>query len=134
MAQQRLAEPGPDHAQSRPRVLVVDDERELAELARALLEASGFDAVAVQSAEQALAALAATPGFAALFSDIMMPGMTGLQLAETVHRMYPAMKIILTSGYTMPALLGRHDTAYAYLPKPYRIQSVVALLGDEPPA
>lgn len=109
-------------------VLVVDDERDLADLAEALLTGSGFAVRVAYSAAQALWMLGTDREIDALFSDIMMPGMTGLQLADTVGTLYPDVKIVLTSGYTAPALLAGIGGAYPYVPKPYRIDTVVRLL------
>lgn len=109
-------------------MLVVDDERDLADLAEALLAASGFAVRVAYSAADALGMLGTDREIDALFTDIMMPGMTGLQLAGTVGGLYPGVKIVLTSGYTAPALMAGIDRVYPYVPKPYRIDTVVRLL------
>jgi two-component system OmpR family response regulator len=110
------------------KVLIVDDEHDLADLAEALLNSYGIAAVVACSAAQALHILENDQDIDAMFSDIMMPGMTGLQLAKLVRDNYPLTKIVLTSGYTLPALLAKSDTFYSYLPKPYRIEEVIKLL------
>lgn len=133
------SEHGPDReetAQGKPdiarrllrKVLVVDDEEDLAHLAEVLLSSEGLDVVVANSALDALAMLANDSEIDALFSDVMMPGMTGLQLADTVREMYPRVKIVLTSGYTLPALLAGRQTHYLFVPKPYRIDTVMKLL------
>lgn len=109
-------------------VLVVDDERDLADLAGALLASHGFEVRVAYSAAQALGLLGTEPDIDALFSDIMMPGMTGLQLAATVHGLYPNVRVVLTSGYTSLALLADAGRPCAYVAKPYRIDTVVGLL------
>lgn len=120
----------PDNTASLPRkVLVVDDERDLADLAEALLQSYGLGVVVAYSAPQALGVLEHDREIDALFSDIMMPGMTGLQLAQTVRERYPHVKILLTSGYTLPTLFAKHDVAYSFVAKPYRIETVLRLLG-----
>jgi CheY-like chemotaxis protein len=70
------------------------------------------------SAGEALQLLASDPEIDAVFSDMMMPGMTGLQLAEAVHCLYPSVKVVLTSGYTVPALMAG-QRSYSYAAKPY---------------
>jgi CheY-like chemotaxis protein len=57
-----------------------------------------------------------------------MPGMTGLQLAETIRAMYPAVKIVLMSGYTVPELLTDSERPYLFATKPYRIDAILKLL------
>lgn len=110
------------------KVLVVDDEADLANLAEMLLSSEGLDVVVANSAMDALAILAQDKDIDALFSDVMMPGMTGLQLADAVRELYPRVKIVLTSGYTLPALLADRHASYLFVPKPYRIDTVMKLL------
>lgn len=110
------------------KVLVVDDEEDLATLAGALLSSEGLDVVVANSALDALRILEKDRDIDAIFSDVMMPGMTGLQLADAVREMYPRVKIVLTSGYTLPALLAGRQTHYLFAPKPYRIDTVLKLL------
>ena len=110
------------------KVLVVDDEEDLAILAEALLGNEGLDVVVANSAIAALEILAQDQDIDAIFSDVMMPGMTGLQLADAVREMYPRVKIVLTSGYTLPSLLADRETHYLFAPKPYRIDTVMKLL------
>lgn len=110
------------------KVLVVDDERDLADLAEALLCSRGFDVQVAYSAADALRILESDHEMDALFSDVMMPGMNGLELATAVRALYPKVKVVLTSGYTLPALLDEHDRCYLYAAKPYKIETIVKLL------
>ncbi|HBZ05131.1 MAG TPA: response regulator [Massilia sp.] len=118
------------------KVLAVDDERDLADLAEALLCGHGLEARAAYSAMEALRILEDDPEIDAVFTDVMMPGMNGLQLAETVRSMFSAISIVLTSGFIPPALMERHGRPYLYVGKPYSIETVIRLLqsGQAPPA
>lgn len=109
------------------KVLVVDDERDLADLAVALLGCHGLEAQVAYSASEAMRMVEDDPEIDAVFSDVMMPGMTGLQLAEALGCLYPSVKVVLTSGFTAPALMASHH-AYRYTAKPYRIETVLRLL------
>lgn len=128
---------GSDQEQTDPagrllrKVLVVDDEEDLATLAEALLSSEGLDVVVANSAMDALEILAQDKDIDAVFSDVMMPGMTGLQLADAVRELYPRVKIVLTSGYTLPALLAGRQAHYLFTPKPYRIDTVMTLLRGQ---
>jgi CheY-like chemotaxis protein len=84
-------------AERRLKVLVVDDERLLADTTTAILHRAGFD---VRSAYDGFGALEMTGSFHpdCLLTDIMMPGMNGVDLAMTVATMYPATAILLISG------------------------------------
>lgn len=113
------------------RVLVVDDERELADLGGALLAGHGYEVRVAYDAAQALRILAEDGSIGALFSDVMMPAMTGLQLAQTVRDRYPHVRIVLTSGYTPTDLRVACDDFQGFIAKPYRIDAVAAMLrGD----
>ena len=110
------------------KVLVVDDEADLADLAEALLGSRGLDVVVANSAMEALQVLARDGDIDAVFSDVMMPGMNGLQLADAVSEFYPRVKIVLTSGYTVPAMLEDRERRYLFTTKPYRIDTIMKLL------
>jgi two-component system OmpR family response regulator len=110
------------------KVLVVDDEADLADLAEALLSSCGLAVVVANSATEALQRLAQDGEIDAVFSDVMMPGMNGLQLADAVSEFYPRVKIVLTSGYTVPAMLEDRQRRYLFTAKPYRLETIMKLL------
>lgn len=110
------------------KVLVVDDEVDLAYMAEALLTSRGLDVLVAHSAVEALEVLDQDAGIDAVFSDIMMPGMNGLQLADAVTEFFPRIKIVLTSGFTGPAMLANRERNYLFATKPYRIDTILTLL------
>lgn len=110
------------------KVLVVDDEVDLAYMAEALLTSRGLDVIVAHSAVEALKILDRDAGIDAVLSDIMMPGMNGLQLADAVSEFFPRIKIVLTSGFTGPAMLANRERNYLFATKPYRIDTILALL------
>lgn len=110
------------------KVLVVDDQRDLADLADALLCSHGLDVVVAYSADEALQALREHADIDAVFSDVMMPGMNGLDLADVVDERYPHIKVVLTSGFTLPALMAERRKHYLFTPKPYNIATILKLL------
>jgi CheY-like chemotaxis protein len=79
------------------RVLVVDDERLLADTTAAILRRAGFS---TKTAYDGFGAMEATASFHPdfLLTDIMMPGMNGVELAITIAKTYPTTKILLFSG------------------------------------
>ena len=95
----------------KPLVLVVDDERVIADTLSAILSRSGFATMAAYDGASALAlAKNRTPDL--LISDVMMPGMTGIELAITIKQTIPACKILLFSGQAATVDLlekARHD-------------------------
>jgi len=82
------------------RVLVVDDEPALLETAVAALTDFGYKTFAANNASEALKILEENSGIELLFSDIVMPGMNGYQLARAAISIKPSLKVLLTSGFT----------------------------------
>jgi CheY-like chemotaxis protein len=80
------------------RVLVVDDERLIAETLAEILNFSGFEAVAVYDGETAVQRLT-TRCPDALITDVVMPGMNGIEVAKYARRQCPATRILLLSGH-----------------------------------
>jgi DNA-binding response OmpR family regulator len=80
-----------------PLVLVVDDERVIADTLTIILSRSGFDAITAYDGETALALAKATPPDL-LISDVVMPGITGVDLAITLTQAIRTCKVLLFSG------------------------------------
>lgn len=80
-------------------VLVVEDEPMIRMNGVDLLEDQGYRVLEAASADEAIALLEQAPDVRLLFSDIDMPGsMNGVELAELVHRRWPGIRLLLTSG------------------------------------
>lgn len=110
------------------KLLLVDDEADGAEFAATLLRSHGMAVIVVHSATDALQILQSARDIDAVLSDIMMPRMTGLQLADAVRVMYPAIKVILMSGYVLPELLRGRERAYLFIEKPYKMDTLLKVL------
>jgi len=81
----------------RPVVLVVDDESAIADTLSEILTLSGYAAMPVYDAEEALeTALLMPPEL--LITDVMLPGMSGIELAIQIRRIFPDCRILLFSG------------------------------------
>lgn len=81
----------------RPNVLVVDDESAIADTLSEILNRSGYAAVAAYDGEGALeTALTMPPEM--LITDVVLPGMSGIELALALRRIFPDCKILLFSG------------------------------------
>lgn len=114
----------------RPRVLVVDDEPDVADVAKLLLNHYGFEVSVAYSPFNALRILESGTPIDVLFSDVMMPGMNGLELAAAARKLAPTIKVVLTSGVPSGPLLAGHGRTHFYAPKPYRIETIVQLLSS----
>lgn len=80
-------------------ILVVDDETSLLLLATEILTKRGYTVFQAENAEQALEVLK-RESIDLMLSDVIMPGMDGYQLAEEVNKLYPHIKIQMSSGFT----------------------------------
>jgi CheY-like chemotaxis protein len=81
----------------RPVVLVVDDESAIADTLAQILTLSGYAAMPVYDGEEALeTALLMPPEL--LITDVMLPGMSGIELAITIRRIFPDCRVLLFSG------------------------------------
>lgn len=78
-------------------ILVVDDERSVADTLAAILETAGYSSVAVYSGEQALQVLQSVCP-ALILTDVVMPGMDGVEFAVQARARCPAALILLISG------------------------------------
>jgi PAS domain S-box-containing protein len=81
------------------RVLVVEDEQAVRELATRLLEHLGWRVVAVTSAMEAFEAVRTGPPFDVLVTDVIMPNVSGIELAEQFMDQHPEIGVVLMSGY-----------------------------------
>jgi PAS domain S-box-containing protein len=137
------AQARPDAGESRPArgsevVLMVEDNKDLRAVTVSQLADLGYRTLEAENAKAALRILAQHPEIDLLFTDIIMPGgMTGSELAREARRLYPKLKILLTSGYTARAMAnGFHDIeGLELLNKPFRkrdlAQRLRKVLGRE---
>lgn len=90
------------------RLLVVDDQPELVALAEEMLKGLGYDPVGYTDAPAALQALCDQPGrYTALITDEVMPRLSGTRLAQAAHERFPALPVLLVSGYGGASLAQR---------------------------
>lgn len=103
-------------------ILVVEDNTLVREQVRNQLTMSGYQVHAAATALEALKILEEQPEIDLLFTDIMMPGMTGRELAEKVEERRPELPVLFTSGYTDELLASDKNgkQAFSLLLKPYR--------------
>jgi len=118
-------------AQARPRVLVADDERVIADTLTMILNQSGFDARAAYSGERAIE-LASEFKPEMLVSDVIMGGLSGIDAAIRIRGLIPQVKILLFSGQaaTSDLLETARDQGFEFeiLAKPVHPQDLLARL------
>ena len=113
------------------RVLIVEDEPDLMDMAASLFTSMGYNVLTASSAREAIDLLERSD-IDILFTDVVMPhGMDGIELANHTRRYYPHTKIMLASGYPLPALKQRHGSElneFAFVHKPYRLADLARTL------
>ena len=119
------------------RVLVVEDEDAAREGLRDILRGLGYEVIAAASGEEA-GALPAEPPFDVLLTDLMLPGISGSQLAAGLQERWPRLKVILMSGYTEDEAvrMGAGEGRVRFLQKPFdmtRLAREVRAALDEAP-
>ena len=123
--------PGADEGASEERplcVLVVEDNLDVGRFCTQLLEDLGHSTVWAHNAEAALSEMEKVPfRFDAVFSDVVMPGMGGVELARRLRADHPDLPVILTTGYS--DTLARDDAhGFELVRKPYSAEQVARAL------
>jgi CheY-like chemotaxis protein len=110
------------------KILAVDDDAAVLDVAVAILRSAGYDVVGVTTARRALEVIAETPKIDLLFTDIVMPGeLHGFALAEKARRLRPDIRVAYASGYC--DFFDRRSLAAPsgpFIPKPYRPRSLLS--------
>lgn len=125
----RLSEPVPKKI---PKVLIVDDERLIADTLAEILNENGFRTSVAYDCEEALDKAMASPPDVVI-SDVIMPGRTGVDLGIAVRELCPTARIILLSGQAATATLLDSARQYGYefelLAKPLNPRILLELLS-----
>ena len=116
-----------------PRVLIVDDEENQRRTLSIGLKLDGFEVSVASSSGEALRRLAAPPPIDLTMIDLMMPGLNGLELARQIRRMYPTVRVVLSSAYHLSARqVERADCgAVGCVPTPYRLDELCSFLRSK---
>jgi PAS domain S-box-containing protein len=112
-------------------VLMVEDNADVGLYTSQTLELMGFDVLWVPDAQSALEALAPNPeSFQVVFSDISMPGMSGLELLDAIEALYPWLPVVLTTGYNdeYARIAQEEASRFVLLQKPYSTEALALLL------
>jgi PAS domain S-box-containing protein len=111
-------------------VLIVEDEPDLMDVASSLFISMGYDVVTAASGQEAIEVMA-NREVDILFTDVIMPnGINGIELATRARVERPDLKIILASGYPLPALKIEHSSLndFSFVQKPYRLSDLARAL------
>jgi CheY-like chemotaxis protein len=109
-------------------ILVVEDNPNVGDFALQTLKELGYQTVLARDGEAALHKLEPNAErFDVVFSDVVMPGMDGIELGHEIRRLYPNLSVILTSGYSH-ILAQNGAEGFELLHKPYSIEQLSRML------
>jgi CheY-like chemotaxis protein len=122
----------PDARSGNERALVVDDEPDVLDVAIELFKNMGYDVLSANNGKDAIEILKRNPDIDVLFSDLVMPGLSGIELGQAARALMPTMKIVLASGYPQPEVAGRGAGLrdFHFISKPYRMAEIVKKLRE----
>jgi CheY-like chemotaxis protein len=107
-------------------ILVVDDEASIRDLVVTALEACGHRVFAAWGGDKAMQILSQEPSIAGAIIDVVMPGMSGIDLADRIAKQYPRIKKIFITGFTEANLEGLR-----VFTKPFDITRLVEAIQNE---
>jgi two-component system, cell cycle sensor histidine kinase and response regulator CckA len=102
-------------------ILLTEDDEAVRGLAETILETYGYHVLVAASGSEAIEISKRAPEIALLITDVIMPGMSGRELASAMEKMAPHVRTLYLSGYAENAVVhhGVLDKGVAFLPKPF---------------
>jgi PAS domain S-box-containing protein len=114
------AEPAPDILRGMETILIVEDQDQLRRMAGRILRSYGYRVLEAANPGEALLHSERYAGpIHLMLTDVVMPGMTGSELADRLRPLRPAMELIFMSGYSQDVVKDRLGSMGAYLQKPF---------------
>ncbi|HSW63026.1 MAG TPA: PAS domain-containing protein [Dissulfurispiraceae bacterium] len=117
----------------RGRILLVEDDESLCRVTKSIIEILGYTVETASSPAEALGLFEhECPDFALLLTDVVMPGMSGRDLAERIGEKCPGIKVIFMSGYTSSAIMHRGvlEKDMNFIQKPFSVKELAAKIGE----
>jgi CheY-like chemotaxis protein len=122
---QSLGDPLPSR-----RVLLVEDNEAVGKFAAGMLRELGQTVTWVGDGKSAIEALRKNrDAFDLVFSDVVMPGISGIELGHAIRVEWPDLEVVLTSGYSH-VLVDEGPNGFRLLRKPYSVDGLARILGD----
>jgi two-component system response regulator HydG len=113
----------------RPRILIVDDDREMVKTLCDILRLHGWDTAEAYSGEEAVAAQQEFE-YPCVLMDIKMPGVDGIEAFKMMRATFPELRVILMTAHSSPESMqdAMRQGAYRVVPKPLDLPALLALL------
>ena len=110
----------------RARLMIVDDDPQVRTVVAEFVQDIGYHVIQASNGDEALALLERNPDLHMMITDIRMPGMSGIELADVATQRRRDLKVILISGYFVAQQVRRR-----FLRKPFRMRDLEAAIRDE---
>lgn len=123
-----VAEAAPEHYRGSETVLLVEDEDSVRHIVRTVLEQNGYTVLECRNGAEALGSFAEHSGeIDLLITDMVLPGMRGMEIAEAITRERPGIGIIVMSGYgeEESGILGGRSVPGLFIQKPFRPETLL---------
>ena len=131
-AKQMLQDSGTVRSSHGETILIVEDEREVLEMTKAILTSLGYRVIAVGRPRDALALLETEKQHKIdlLLTDVVMPEMNGREFSTSVQELYPRIKVVFMSGYPANVIAHRGvlDDGVNFIQKPFTVQALASKL------
>jgi CheY-like chemotaxis protein len=112
-------------------ILVAEDEDAVRQFVERVLSVAGYRVLTAPGGAEALALAKTRHDLDLLFTDVVMPGMSGVQLAAKVAKIHPGLPVIFASGYSEEGFLhGAGEDRFPYLPKPFTSNELLAQVRE----
>ena len=126
--------PEADPPPRRTKILVVEDQEAVRQVACGFLSGFGYEVVEAENGAEALGKLREHPDIDLMFSDVVMPGgMNGFELAKAAYSIRPDLKVVHTSGYPRGAMVHQEESRFRegfIIMKPYRREDLHNILKE----
>jgi len=117
-------------SQEEHRILVVEDDRDVADTICEMLQMHGYTVVTVASGADALNALDQSGKFSLVLTDVVMPHMGGFELARRIQERADAPVVALVSGYAPTTESIRRNASLPMIGKPFTLQQLLCFVRD----
>ena len=107
-------------------ILLVEDESVVREVTRQVLEHAGYEVLESDGPREAMRLAEVHQGrIALLLSDVVMPGMNGLDLARRIQKTQPRLATVFMSGYANPVVMQKAEPLSTYIQKPFSVDALL---------
>jgi two-component system, cell cycle sensor histidine kinase and response regulator CckA len=118
--------PGSVTRAHKPVILLVEDECVVREVTRQVLEHAGYQVLESDGPREAMRLAEVHQGrIALLLSDVVMPGMSGIDLARRIQKTQPWLATVFMSGYANPVVLQKAEPHSGYIQKPFTVDALL---------